>query len=516
MPRTVAPALGTYSMRQFGGVTGGLRSYRFLHDNCGAALDKIGYHHKHNVLRIFPARNPEDPNQWLPCRLSSDPGDFSDWIRRYPAVVGFGSPSQAWIIGDPRDPDYDPATTPVNLLHRAIKSAVQTAQFSNPRWAQIITDQRGQNGILHPATDVFLVQGMSLMLGGRVFREPKGASASDQLQVFYLSKSAGQALLTRLNEVDANQQPVIPDIVEWSGGSFVDFFQAGTPPLTAAPMQQQAQVGTLGAVRGVAQSGGGNVSDDKSYDVDFLDQFTTPAYGVIGPQIVHEQLLRTVQSKIRVWDEIVRVPELGEQINWICRAGIPPDAIVHGLAELYRDHIPADVMDAYIRPPSTPGAVFQQPGQTPAGGFGAPAGQGGFAPVGTPAAGQAGFSTPLSGLAGQSGFGTPVASQPVAQQPVQQPVGYGPPAPGFPQATFPPVGQPTPGQPILPPVAAVPAQPAQLQPPVSAQPTPAASATTPPNGQGYDPAPPGADARRANAMNALQLARAKARQPAAN
>ena len=74
------------------------------------------------------------------------------------------------------------------------------------------------------------------------------------------------------------------------------------------------------------------------YEVEFLDVWNgaAPNFDTV------EQL---ANSHVKLWDNIVRIPTIEEQVGLICNAGIPASAVVYALGDVYGEFIPQHVHD---------------------------------------------------------------------------------------------------------------------------------------------------------------------------
>ena len=515
MPRT-APAAptgryrmaqhGTSSRRQLAGVY-------ILKDSAGFQIWRPTWNMTRTVVRIFPMWDPENPQQLDPFRISDEDRDFGDWIRRYDAVTGLGTPGVTYILRDPRETDIDIQQNPAWVLYRAINSAVQSGQC-DPAWNPLIFGAQNRKAPLDSPTDIYLVQGVLLEHRSKPCNPPIGLMPDHQPVVVMLSQSAGEALLEKANEEGC------PDLISFDSGAFVDFHQLGVPSLLApqqAAAPQQPQLLGQGGGGGAGNQRGGNAPNNNRYEVDIL-----PTYNGSPAALSHmqDQLL----GKIKPWDDIVRIPTVEEQVGLICTSGLPASAVVYALGDLYGDHIPEHVHEAARHAAARTqvqggfGGAPQQSGQAggaPAG-FGAP-GTAHQPPTGAPT----GFAPPAAGAAPAAQPGTtqdpampPAGGGLLGAPAAQSPVPTQPPAATQPPAQQPPAGPPAQQPPAQAPAAQAPVQqppagpPAQTAPPAQA---PAAQQTQPP--AGFDAQPTHADAEtQRTTAEALERARNRARQ----
>ena len=120
MPRQSATQnRGRYSFRDHGQSSrGGLTGVYILKENAGCMIYRPSWNRTPTISRVFPGRNPENPAELDPFRLSNELRDYGDWIRRYDAIVGLGTPGSTFIIRDPREDDIDVQQNPCWMLFR--------------------------------------------------------------------------------------------------------------------------------------------------------------------------------------------------------------------------------------------------------------------------------------------------------------------------------------------------------------------------------------------------------------
>lgn len=484
MPRQ-GTTRGRYSFKDHGQSSrGGLTGVYVLKENAGCTIYRPSWNRTRTIFRIFPGRNPENPAELDPFRLSDEPRDYGDWIRRYDAIVALGNPGTTFIIRDPREDDTDVQQNPCWMLFRAIDGAVKRGQC-DPSWNPLRFGASGRAAQLSAPTDIYLVQGVLMEHRSKPQNPPLGIYREHQTCVLMMSQSAGRALLDELDKRDADGNYIYPDVVDLDVGAFIDIHQAGTPTMGQAARggPNAPMLGTGGNIVGPGGMPQGNPGENR-YECTILSD-----YNGIPPTLT--QARDIVLPKIKAWDDIVRHFSIPEQVSMICSSGLPASAVVYALQEAYGEHIPQSVYEQARAAHANPGYYGGQQQARP---------QQGPSPFGAPQPPQP----------AQNPMQPQQPSQP--QQPTQSPQ---PPqaAPLLGQAAQPTGEMPQHAQPQLAP--GVPqggiqgGSVAQPQPTQAAEP-PQAAAQVPP---GFDPQPTHADPAAVNStLEALEAARARMRQ----
>jgi len=327
MVRQGAAATGRYRMKTEGQSSQrGLQGMYVLNDSAGCQIYRPTWQGTRTIFRPFPGKDPEDPEQWDPFRLSDEEGDFGDWIRRYDMAFSFGNPGITFILRDPRDHTVDVQQNPVWMLYRAITQAVKSGQ-GHPSWNPLVFGGAGRGAPISAPKDGYIMQGILMEHKSVPQNPPRGCAMEHQPVVLLMSQSAGKTLIDKLAEKAETGTYRWPDLTDLNGGMFVQFHQAGT---------QHAAGG-----QGVSMTSGvgGGPAENNRYEVEFLEQYG----GGVSPTFpaIHE----VARAHVKSWDDIVRIPSVEEQIRLLCNAGIPATAIVYALGDVYRDIIPQHIFD---------------------------------------------------------------------------------------------------------------------------------------------------------------------------
>jgi len=330
------PARGRYVFENQGVPTDrGLHGMHILKESAGCQVWKPVWGGKRTIIRPLPVLDPDNPTQWDPFRLSDAPHGFGDWIRRYDIAFSIGTPGITFITRDPRDNDLDAQQNPVWMLHRTIPAAVRSGQAPSS-WGRLVVGQQNRPNVISPPKDGYVMQGILVEWGDRPRVPPVGLQASDKPVVFLMSQSAGEALLEALQRKNSDGSWLYPDLTRLDGGAFIQFHQAGTQQARPVPQQQAQSLSTM-----QRPLGGGQQKEEKRYEVEILSNYngTLPVLTDLEPML-KERARRTM------WDDILHVPTIEEQVRRLSNCGLPASAVVYALGEAYGDMIPEDVIAA--------------------------------------------------------------------------------------------------------------------------------------------------------------------------
>jgi len=324
MARSGAVSTGRYKMASEGQSTQhGLMGMYVLKDNHGCQVYRPTWSGTRTIIRPFPGRNPENLNEWEPFRLSDQPRDYGDWIRRYDMAVSLGNPGITFIVKDPMDHMADSQQCPVWMLHRAITNAIK-AGTGLPSWPPLTMGSAGRGAQLDRPKDGYLIQGILMEHKSLAQDPPRGSQVDHKPVVMLLSQSAGNALMAKLEERNPDNSFRYENLVDLDSGLYIQFHQAGTQNRNNAPR-------TMNTV-------GGRQADNMKYEVEILEDYSGILPTFPG---IHE----LAQSHVRAWDDIIRIPTYEEQVALLCNAGLPESAIVYALGDVYGDIIPQHIHD---------------------------------------------------------------------------------------------------------------------------------------------------------------------------
>lgn len=325
MTRQGAVSTGRYRMANEGQSSQhGLQGMYVLREGAGCQIYRPTWNGTRTILRPFPGRNPEAPTEWDPFRLSEEARDYGDWIRRYDMAMSLGNPGITFILKDPMNKTADDQQNPVWMLYRAINQAIKQGSGLSS-WNPLIFGAAGRSAPLSAPKDGYLMQGILMEHKSVPQSPPRGVQMQDRPVVMLLPQSAGNALLEKLEERNADGSHKWDGLTDLEGGMYIQFHQAGTQNRAAgAPRSMTSLIGAGGA------------TDNNRYEVAFVED-----YNGILPSFdsIHE----LAEAHVKLWDDIVRIPTVEEQVGMICGAGIPASAVVYALGDVYGEFIPPHV-----------------------------------------------------------------------------------------------------------------------------------------------------------------------------
>ena len=352
MPREGQSTRGRYRMADHGQQfkSGGLPGMHILKDGCGASIWKPTWNKTRTVFRPFPGLNPDNLAEFDAFRMSDDPRDFGEWIRKYTAVtIGVGQQAVTFILYDPRDGDLEQRqSNPAWMLRNSIYKAVKNGQCP-AEWNPLVFGGTGRPAPLKQPSDVYLIQGVLMEHKSEEKKPPRGFAPDEDTVIMMLPQSAGNSILDdwlerRVKNADGSISFEFPDIVSLTDGAYIGIGEENTTWPDSAPAS-------------IASVSGGN-STFSSYECRIL-----PTYNGL-PASLEEPAVR---AKVKDWDAIIRIPTLEEQLTMICESGIPPAAILYGLGDRYRDLLPEHIVNSgNAQPAAQPAAVPVQPAVQPA------------------------------------------------------------------------------------------------------------------------------------------------------
>lgn len=335
MPQNYAPAVAPgYSQGVDATAADTQSSYRFFLPSAKVHFVKPVYDKDKKpvtVFRPFPCRSFSDGNNsFEPYRV--DPGGrnhFGWWLQRVWVAWNVGKPATSFIVHDPAWGVFDIRLTPLNLLARAIGYAVKKGQGKATEWAQMLkrpwepTDRmllewsglkdgaRGEGAALTNPKELYLMQGIVPMLGGKVTfsrtQTMPGWGKNDTC-VFGLTAGAGKRMLELLSAekdgfrghpADFENRYVEGDPVSVEGGRYLYVYPKGGDPrqarMQSSPVDMLAQMSAAG--RG--GKGGAEEKDEVGFDCHFEPTFQGNPAALSGK--VHREMVR---DKWQHWNPV--------------------------------------------------------------------------------------------------------------------------------------------------------------------------------------------------------------------
>lgn len=397
-----APATDDYDWDSDGGLKRGSTGVSILRANCDAVVKKPSWFGKETVFRPYPyLSDPHDTNSpFEPYRIIDQTGrnKFSNWVRRYICAWNVGNPTITFLIKRPQGAQvFDPASTPLGILFRAINNAVKKGQ-ANSEWPPLLMKVSGKSPTLEGPKECYVMQGALFRHDGKdyfgQYGDPLGFGKNQPL-VLLTSGGAGSDLVQKLSEehdnfhgdpMDFENRYKFGDPVGCATGRFVHFFEKGRNPYqnryASQPQGQNPMGEDAGGGWGASTQGGQKRTKEIGFDV-----YISPDFEGL-PAKFNQAAERIVRSKIRPWDEMLYFPTEDEQARMLFRC-FPISACMYAFEGVNKDWIPEDaykkmanavsvqVSGGYpqqtyapaptfgppIAPPQHPGYAGQQPPQ---------------------------------------------------------------------------------------------------------------------------------------------------------
>lgn len=376
-----------------------------------AVVKKPSWWGTETVVRPFPCVSFDKPEaEFEPYRLIHSDGRnrFSDWIRRYPCAWGVGMNATTFLIKKTHKM-YDPWTSPLGILYKAIENACKKGEAKDPRWYPLREAGMNKGKALRPPSELYLLQGVMLRhdkteFGGKNGPPPLGWGKSPTM-ILMLSMDAGKVLADELNKekegfngspTDFEARYVLGDPVSPLTGRFFHFWERGsTPPsrgYTSQPTQQPTSSfeENMGGDDTDAAQGGAKGEVKKGFDI----EITTHYGGRVASfnQVGEEQIRKHWQH----WDDILYFPTEQEQAHMLAKV-FPATAIIYAFESVNRDWIPDECWHEVRKPKSAnfrERTEFEEPPADD--GFGTPSTQAPANTTSQPAAAVAATTAPRS------------------------------------------------------------------------------------------------------------------------
>lgn len=281
------------------------------------------------TFRPLPMFCAEDPNgAFEPTRLSTNPYDFSDFYRGYPAAKYVGIESKfTFVTYDPRWPretSYNPRQeNPFHVLYNALADASKSGKamcagrnLMTTEWIPLISANSNDKAISAP-TKLYFMQGAIFEDDGEVFtgrRVPKGFGEEDLPQIIELAKTAGDDIASRLNMLNPeytgdtlpeyqSEMYAFGDLVNLKTGSFITVYNP----------DKHAVVGVDAAAH--------SNREFKSWCASISPEFCYIAQRqtiTVGPDISkYEDIVR---DRLVWWDDVLYIPTTEEICVWMAQA----------------------------------------------------------------------------------------------------------------------------------------------------------------------------------------------------
>lgn len=312
------------------------------------------------VFRPLWCMDDEDVTKRLPYRFSMEPQDISDIIRAYPAAkyVGIGEERATVILYDPTDDKIDVKANPYKLIHRLVHQRVEYDKNAPSRtWDVLLKGTRGagykDKGIPAP-TDLYFMQGLIFAKGRTAFvggdKIPLGAASEDEIPVIQMSRSVGRQLLKEMDlpneDYDGPENRwefsmLHGDIVHPKFGRFIHLTGKDAD---SSVDDLDSGSGWGGGRRGRSKSVEDNDAFGGGYGVHIEKIFTFngkefPQY----PVRILPDLAKQLDRKIKLWDEILHIPETQELCLILAKCLSGARDIIEMAWQDYPEYMTADI-----------------------------------------------------------------------------------------------------------------------------------------------------------------------------
>lgn len=296
------------------------------------------------TARLFPMFCAEDPNgPFDPTRLTCNAYDFSDWCRGLPAAKYVGIDQKyTFITHDPRrvaDEGYDARKeNPYNVLYNAIMDAVKEGEaiiggrdVMTGKWGALTAD--GPKKAFNSPTKLYFMQGLIFEHDGENYikggKAPKGTRKEDLPIIIEVSKTAGEDLAKKLNQIrpdyNGDTDPDLQgdmyeygDLVDLKSGLFVTFYNPDKHDVTEGDDQDGEEGGTE------APAADDDADDSRQFkgwktavsrEFHYINKRRN--FKIDADISQYEDIIR---EKLLWWDDVLYVPSHEELCFWLAQA----------------------------------------------------------------------------------------------------------------------------------------------------------------------------------------------------
>lgn len=311
----------------------GPKDDRTLKSTAGVNLTRPAYSGSRPlVIRILPNMNPDVPGDFDLTRLSSDPGDFSEWAVSAPAARYIGMDQKfTFLLYDPLNEDYDARENPYEVFHSAIRSAVRVGEarignrnVMSSKWASYMP--LGANQCIDKPKFVTFYQALVYQNYNDVYVKggdlPLGAR-DNMINVVQISTHAHKKLIDLLEQEKPNYEGdpndwrnryTYGDIVDFNAGKFVVIYN----PKSQSLSELTGEVTQTIMDDDSSNDSGRDSSEERGYSVAILDKFCYVNNGrrySKKAELSSLEYFDRVKQNVRWWDDILHFPSHEE----ICR-----------------------------------------------------------------------------------------------------------------------------------------------------------------------------------------------------
>jgi len=334
------------------------------------------------TVRIWPAINPDNTEQFMKYRKVDAPQKFTDWFRAIPSVkyVGVGKNKQiTFFIYDPRrvhTENYEVSSNPYMILFQEFHSAVKADQAMLGKrdvltkyWYNMAMDSkvREKRAFCKP-TITYLFQGTIYSNNKSLVREnglPMGLGRKDRTPIGMLSKAAGDELvrLVRLPSKNPSEDPtnvssqfIYGDITRLKAGKFVSFYHPSLSDIMAAKYPKDIQLASELAPK--SEESEGNRGFD-SYEVLLHNTCSVIPEKQKRPVVLTPDISEhadSIRAHYMWWDDILYFPGHEEMCVMLAQAYRDVPDIIRYCWRDNREFMTAEVKAILSSAVSGPGA----------------------------------------------------------------------------------------------------------------------------------------------------------------
>lgn len=285
------------------------------------------------VFRPLPMVDPETGDEEA-YRSNSEPNQFGDFFRAYPVVCFMGIDQQFDFIPYRKSRSYNPAKqNPYVILRNAIIEAVENGSAPSAKWAPLVSDKNRKAP--------FPKVKMRYYFQGPVFEnvkpitskdgkfQPLGITEKSSQPLIYLSGSAGDAIIEKLNkkkvgyrgdDMDFENAMEFGDPVFTGGGRFISIWNPDMYDPNAVAGDDDAEGEEVEAelnTDDTTEGGKGGGDYGKGYECEILDAYRPRPKQLYRPNVEkYPHLLK----KVVQWDDVIHIPTHEQLCLWIAQA----------------------------------------------------------------------------------------------------------------------------------------------------------------------------------------------------
>ncbi len=285
------------------------------------------------VFRPLPMVDSETGEEEA-YRIDSEPGNFSDFFRSYPIVQFMGIDQQFDFIPHRKSKSYNPAKqNPYVILRNAIIDAVENGTAPTAKWAPLVSAKNRKAPLPKPKMRYYFqgpvyenVKPLTNKDGSKL--QPSGLGERDLPTLVYLSGSAGDAIIDKLNErkpgyrgdeSDFEASMLYGDPVISTGGRFISLWNPEMySPNASVPSEDDGEEVEGDISTGDEDKGGrGGNEYAKGYEVEIMEAYRP------RPKLIYRPSMERyphMLGKVVQWDDVIHIPTHEQLCFWIAQA----------------------------------------------------------------------------------------------------------------------------------------------------------------------------------------------------